>query len=204
MQYSNKREKTKQLILDTFKKLYRENETSQITVKMICEGVGINRSTFYAYFNDVYDLQEYMENELMEEISGRIFARIYESGNVELQAIIEEVIGLIREYEGLAIHVITRNSPGIAQKISSIITERIKSLDIDITDEGIDEIVMAARYHIGGIATLFAGYKQSDIMNDTDEVIGRIAKLANEGPLTIVRKELMKDGNIRTEIHEDI
>ncbi|WP_414046890.1 TetR/AcrR family transcriptional regulator [Macrococcus equi] len=47
---------TKKLIETNFIILMEEYRFREITIKMICEKCGINRSTFYAYFEDKYAL----------------------------------------------------------------------------------------------------------------------------------------------------
>lgn len=42
---------------------------SKISVSRICEQADINRSTFYMYYKDVFDLMEQIENELYTELS---------------------------------------------------------------------------------------------------------------------------------------
>jgi len=59
---------TRKCLIDTFFSLYRENPIEKITVKKITELSGYNRSTFYVYFQDVYDLLEYSENQLVNHI----------------------------------------------------------------------------------------------------------------------------------------
>lgn len=56
---------TKQIIKDSFWELYKEKKIENITVKDITQKAGFNRSTFYAYFTDVYDLLEQIEDDLM-------------------------------------------------------------------------------------------------------------------------------------------
>lgn len=51
----------------------------KITVKKICEKAGVNRSTFYAHFTDVYDMLDKMEQTLHQELLDR-----YEKGQNEL------------------------------------------------------------------------------------------------------------------------
>ncbi len=46
----------------------QNNHISKISVKMLCEKADINRSTFYAHFQDQYDLLEYTYKEVMENI----------------------------------------------------------------------------------------------------------------------------------------
>ena len=56
---------TKQIIKDSFWELYKEQKIENITVKDITQKAGFNRSTFYAYFTDVYDVLEQIEDDLM-------------------------------------------------------------------------------------------------------------------------------------------
>lgn len=60
--------RTKQTIKDSFWDLYRENKIEKITVKDITLKAGYNRSTFYAYFTDIYDILEQIEEDLMPRI----------------------------------------------------------------------------------------------------------------------------------------
>lgn len=59
---------TKQIIKDSFWELYKEKKIENITIKDITQKAGFNRSTFYAYFTDVYDLLEQFEDDLMPGI----------------------------------------------------------------------------------------------------------------------------------------
>jgi AcrR family transcriptional regulator len=59
---------TKQTIKDAFWELYKEKKIEKITVKDITLKAGYNRSTFYAYFTDVYDILEQIEEDLMPGI----------------------------------------------------------------------------------------------------------------------------------------
>jgi AcrR family transcriptional regulator len=59
-------EQTKQNIADAFWKLYTAKKIEKITVREIAEKAGYNRSTFYTYFKDVYDLLDYVEESLLK------------------------------------------------------------------------------------------------------------------------------------------
>ena len=56
---------TKQHLIDAFWTLYCTKPISSITVKSIVEKAGYNRSTFYEYFLDVYDVLESIESSLL-------------------------------------------------------------------------------------------------------------------------------------------
>lgn len=52
---------TKNNIMDTFWNLYEKKRIEKITVSEICQLANINRSTFYSYFKDVYDVLDTIE-----------------------------------------------------------------------------------------------------------------------------------------------
>ncbi len=53
---------TKKAIQEAFFTLLKDASISKISVRAICELAEINRSTFYRYYMDVYDLLEQIEN----------------------------------------------------------------------------------------------------------------------------------------------
>jgi len=57
--------KTKQKFLDAFWKIYKEKRIERISIKEICQIAGYNRSTFYEYFIDIYDVLEQIEDKLI-------------------------------------------------------------------------------------------------------------------------------------------
>ena len=58
---------TREVIRKSFLELLKEKPAAKITVKELCEKSGINRSTFYKHYADVYDLMEKLEEEILEE-----------------------------------------------------------------------------------------------------------------------------------------
>lgn len=51
-------------IKDAFWELYEYNRIEKITVKEICQKANINRSTFYVYFTDTYQVLDTIENSI--------------------------------------------------------------------------------------------------------------------------------------------
>lgn len=56
-----KKEKTKGKIMQCFWELFRQRSIDKITVSELSEMAHINRSTFYVYFKDVYDVLDQIE-----------------------------------------------------------------------------------------------------------------------------------------------
>lgn len=67
--YKDVTAKTRQNMMDAFWKLYCEKRIERITVSDITTRAGYNRSTFYQYFTDVYDVLEQIEQSLLPKAS---------------------------------------------------------------------------------------------------------------------------------------
>ena len=61
-------EKTKRSIYNAFIELRARKPLEKLTVKELCEKAQINKSTFYVYYHDVYDLSDKFENEVISEV----------------------------------------------------------------------------------------------------------------------------------------
>lgn len=56
---------TRQNLMDAFWKLYCERSIEKITVREITDKAGYHRSTFYEYFQDIYDVLDQIEQSLL-------------------------------------------------------------------------------------------------------------------------------------------
>ena len=75
---NRRRRESVERIEKAFMELLQTRELNEITVSDICKLCGLNRSTFYANFADVYDLADKMRVHLEEEVN-----RLYESETVQ-------------------------------------------------------------------------------------------------------------------------
>lgn len=64
--------KSRRRILNAFIELRSQKELEKITVVEICERADINKSTFYVYFHDVYDLSRQMQQEIIDRIAASL------------------------------------------------------------------------------------------------------------------------------------
>jgi AcrR family transcriptional regulator len=64
--------RTKQFISDAFLALLLEKDIEGIVIKDISEKANVNRSTFYAYYSDKFDLLEQMVKEKLSELCAEI------------------------------------------------------------------------------------------------------------------------------------
>ncbi|MCL2300453.1 MAG: TetR/AcrR family transcriptional regulator [Firmicutes bacterium] len=61
---------TKKLLKDSLVRLLQQSSIHRISVRDICEGAEVNRTTFYKYYGSQYDLLGDMENDVLLEIEG--------------------------------------------------------------------------------------------------------------------------------------
>lgn len=59
---------TKRILKDAMIDLMEEKNINRISIKEICELADVNRSTFYAHYENQYDLLEEIEKEIVDEI----------------------------------------------------------------------------------------------------------------------------------------
>lgn len=65
---SRRTKMTKLLIRDAFLDLLERTPLDKITVKQICEAADVNRSTFYAHYEDTHQLLREIENDVLEQV----------------------------------------------------------------------------------------------------------------------------------------
>jgi AcrR family transcriptional regulator len=61
---------TKENLMEAFWQIYCETRIEKVSVKEITAKAGYNRSTFYEYFTDVYDVLEQIENAVLPSHEG--------------------------------------------------------------------------------------------------------------------------------------
>lgn len=73
MKKENQRVKlTKTLLRNSLVELMHNQLIHKITIKQICEYAGINRSTFYLYYKDQFDLLNDIEHEFLVQIKAHL------------------------------------------------------------------------------------------------------------------------------------
>lgn len=61
-------EKTRQRFINIFCELYSQKPIEKISIQDIANKSGYNRSTFYQYFADIYELLDFVENDLLNDM----------------------------------------------------------------------------------------------------------------------------------------
>lgn len=75
--------------------LMKEKSYRKISVAEICEKAGINRSTFYRNFKDVYDMVEKLPQELLRKLEEFGLDAFLANSNTSLEEMISFLIGAV-------------------------------------------------------------------------------------------------------------
>ncbi|MCD8286597.1 MAG: TetR/AcrR family transcriptional regulator [Clostridia bacterium] len=66
--------RTRAALICAFWKLYRDCPVEKIRIDALTKEAGYNRTTFYEYFTDIYDIRQQAEDELFEECRTKMFS----------------------------------------------------------------------------------------------------------------------------------
>ena len=87
---------TRRLLQDSLLEILNDKRLEDVSVKEICDRAGVNRSTFYSYFNGTHELLASLKNDMIDEIRLR---RVELSG--DLPDCIRQICGVLWEYRKL-------------------------------------------------------------------------------------------------------
>lgn len=132
--------RSRQNLLDAFGKVFLNKPIDKITIKDITDSAGYNRSTFYLYFRDIYELSEAYEESVLQEVA-EIVGGIIES-NFRLP--LKDLIGLMAFAAGEHIDRIYLCSllPGFSDRFKRILTPLFEAITgIDGTKKEYDYLI---------------------------------------------------------------
>lgn len=151
-----KTEMTKKDFQDAFWKLYTKKSIDKITVKDLCNLAGYNRSTFYQYFTDVYDLLYQFENMILEEMNVFLIRLVKETKYLTASQVMKSFFELLAKNDQ---YTTVLFGPHGDTKFTHKVIENIKPLWIKYyfhTDQHTPaEIDLLMEYHISGVLAMY-------------------------------------------------
>jgi AcrR family transcriptional regulator len=115
--------RTRVLLVQAFKDLMREKEFQKITVYDITELAAVNRATFYAHFEDKYNLLEQVIREHFQDMLYSRFSTSYELNEANLQHFILTAFEFVGQLHGSCSHPRKRFEPLIVAQAQVLLQE---------------------------------------------------------------------------------
>ncbi|MDL2236913.1 TetR/AcrR family transcriptional regulator [Christensenellaceae bacterium OttesenSCG-928-K19] len=104
------------MLKDALVELMQKEHISKISVKALCERADVNRSTFYAHFEDQYDLLHSIEQEAMDNITHYLSRQDYTDNIPVSFQVLNRILVYVKENAGLFRALLSDNGGSNIQK----------------------------------------------------------------------------------------
>ncbi len=141
---NKRRQASREKIESVFTELLQTKEISQISVSEICKESGLNRSTFYANYIDIYDLADKIRARLEGEVSALYYNDLANhSGNDYLQLFrhIRDHQPLYRMYFKLGYDTAHTINLDLLDQDHRIFPESVMSYHVEFHKAGLNAII---------------------------------------------------------------
>lgn len=178
--------KTKQNLIDAFWYLYCKKRIEKITIKEITVKAGYNRSTFYEYFTDIYDVLEQIENSLIpsldelppisilnknNEIPLNMFLKLYEQNEKYYSVLLGD-----------------NGDPAFASKLKNSIKPLLKEALVKDTKLNDLEFDFVLEYILSSMISIMSYWFKNDKILPSDKLIFIMKNIMENGIQGIFNK----------------
>lgn len=184
---------TKIDFFDTYSAIQLTKKIEKITVKEICEKAGYNKTTFYKYFSDIYDLREKLEDFLIKNANRyNSYLRQDNIGECEKEQLIKIFDNYYIPYKK---YLMALWGPYGDQAYISMSTSEMKSniipllknIGMHYDDEYID--YLAEFYAAGHIASIMNWYNSNEQLSSA-HIVRILLTIKYDGILSVAKKRV--------------
>lgn len=149
-------EMTQKNFQDAFWILYTKQSIDKITVKDICNLAGYNRSTFYQYYADVYDVLHKFENQLLHEVDEFVEHLVEQANNLDASQALQAIFGI---FERLNKYITVLLGPHGDTEFTYKVVENLKPIWIKYFFRAEQynpaEVDLLMEYYISGLLSMY-------------------------------------------------
>lgn len=178
---------TKNIIKETFINLLEKKEINKITVSEICKIADINRSTFYRYYLDVYDLLYKIQDELVNRLKN-----VKSNKKYTVESFSEEILNVFLEEKKLIkILFDTNENIYFLNTILEVAYQKCKETWIEENkDLKEEEIEYASVFIFNGALGIVNYWVKNNFDKPVDEIVETINILSNYGTNKYIYKKI--------------
>ena len=169
---TQKQNKSQRNIINAFFLLRARKSLERISVKEVCEIADVNKSTFYVYYRDIYDLSFSLQKEVIDRITETL---------PSLSAVVEDQYQFTKDvllaYEANKVQISTLFSGSQVYQLPALVKEKLLEILEEMpTTVNEERLRMVIDYKVYGS---FFAFMESTTMNQADK-IEFISRLAGE------------------------
>lgn len=185
---------TRQNLKEAFWRLYKEKKIEKITISEICTVAGYNRSTFYAYFQDIYDILNAIESELIrvDDFKGIIVNNLIENNFPE--RVLRDLLALFEKCdEYFSILLGENGDPIFRDKLFAHLTPAFS----DLSPQGFTKTQQyALAYQNAGMILTITKWYENGKDIPVEDLIKVLLDLTCHGTQTVLKKEFIADARL--------
>ena len=148
----------------------------RITVREICQEAEINRSTFYAHYQDVYDVVEKVERTMSERLTQSVLEKL--DSAVSVSDLFEQVFAFVREYQAFyTVYLGQMHRAGVIGVAWDLLKERTTQLDYArLGYRSQAELEYVGIFFINGLTAMLRRWLETDCQETPQELVDILAK----------------------------
>ncbi len=178
----NRRAKTtcEKIIRAVFETMVNENKpVERITVREICEKTGINRSTFYAHYRDVYDVVEKVERTMANGLTKSFLQKLDSGGDLESGfLLLFEYVKKHREFYRLYFG--SFRQAGVIDVSWDLLQDRLKGLSYEhFGYQSQTEMEYHKEFFLFGMTAMLRHWVDRDCEESPEDLLGYLLKYHN-------------------------
>ena len=171
---------TKRLINESFIELLQAKPFNKISVKEICDNADINRTTFYNYYDDQYDLLSNIEDNFINDINTLLKKYdFFNSNRVNVDTMLLEILNYIKDNKLIFLSLFETYDANFINRIVNVLGEAfIKMLQ---KGKGLNkkEAEYELYYVVYGILNVIRQWLLNDKKTSSKELVQIIFKINN-------------------------
>lgn len=179
---------TKQDLIDAFWYLYCNKRIEKITIKEITLKAGYNRSTFYEYFIDIYDVLEQIESSLIPNINELPPTTIL---NKNFEIPIDVFLKLYEKNEKYYSVLLGDNGdPAFSSKLKNSIKPMLKETlvtKVKLNDVEFDFIL---EYILSSMISVMSYWLKNNKILSAEKLISLMNDIMEDGVITVLKNNI--------------
>ncbi len=176
--------------LTAFWKLYEKKELEKISIRELCQTAGYNRTTFYVYYDDIYDLLDKAIESIFLPIREEIIRRIDFSRALQVSAFGEIFLQALRK-EDTHIELLFKRhhylllGEKLKKEWMALLREKYSGREVDFSF-----LEYVLEYQLSAVMGVIKYWLQTGKKLSQQELVRRIYRISENGVFSIVREEL--------------
>ena len=176
--------------LTAFWKLYEKKELEKISIRELCQTAGYNRTTFYVYYDDIYDLLDKAIESIFLPIREEIIRRIDFSRALQVSAFGEIFLQALRK-EDTHIELLFKRhhylllGEKLKKEWMALLREKYSGREVDFSF-----LEYVLEYQLSAVMGVIKYWLQTGKKLSQQELVRRIYRISEKGVFSIVREEL--------------